>query len=97
MPAPELPTDLILALSRLDDPRAIRKLLADLLTPYEVEELNGRWAIARLLAEGVSQRAIAEQVGVSITTVSRGSRALKYGEGGFALAFEALVGELEAG
>ena len=47
--------------------------------------------VRQLLAAGHSQRTIRDALGVSVTTVSRGSKQLKYGEGGFALAFDALA------
>ena len=69
------------------------RLLDDLLTPAEVEALGERWAIVKLLSAGHSQRKVRDEVGVSITTVSRGSRQLKYGTGGFAHALSLLNDE----
>lgn len=91
MPRPTLPPDLLEVFASLDDPAAVASLLEDILTPAETDALRERWAIVKLLAAGRSQRAVRDEVGVSITTVSRGSRQLKYGGGGFALAFDALV------
>ncbi len=60
------------------------RLLADLLTPQEIEELDMRWRIIQELHRGRPQREIAEKLGVSISKITRGSRALQYGSGGFA-------------
>jgi TrpR-related protein YerC/YecD len=87
---PRLPHDFLATLARLDSVEEIGRLLNDLLTPGEIEALNERWDILRLLTEGRSQRDVSAQLGVSITTVSRGSRQLKYGTGGFQRAFDAL-------
>jgi TrpR family trp operon transcriptional repressor len=87
---PELPAGLLRALARLDKPEEIGLVMGDLLTPSEVEALGERWQIARLLLAGKSQREVAAELGVSVTTVSRGSRQLKYGQGGFQVALEAL-------
>jgi TrpR family trp operon transcriptional repressor len=87
---PDLPADLLRLLADLREPEALRLVLADLLTPAETEALTERWEIAKLLQAGHSQRGVSAGLGVSITTVSRGARQLKYGHGGFQLAFRAL-------
>lgn len=91
MAAPRLPDDLLDVLASLEDPEAISRVLADLLTPSELEALDERWRIVKLLAAGHSQRQVRDEVGCSVTTVSRGNRQLRYGEGGFALAFDHLA------
>ena len=58
-------------------------LLEDLLTPQERESLAERWHIIRLLHKGLPQREIAEMLGVSISKITRGSRVLQEGRGGF--------------
>ncbi len=88
---PQLPADLLTVLATLDNPRDMALLLSDLLTPQEVEALAERWWIAARLSRGEPQRAVAEALQVSITTVSRGARSLKYGTGGFELAFKTLA------
>lgn len=57
--------------------------MKDLFTPQEIDALAERWQLIQLLAKGVPQREIAELLNVSISTVTRGSRALQYGSGGF--------------
>lgn len=59
------------------------KLLKDILTPQELDSLAQRWQIIRELAHGNTQRKIAKKLKISIAKVSRGSRILKYGVGGF--------------
>ena len=53
--------------------------LEGLLTPYEQQELINRLQIFELLSQGISQRQVAQQLGVGIATVTRGSRALQAG------------------
>lgn len=57
--------------------------LKNILTPSELEEISTRLQIVKLLKKGVSQREVAKTLNVSIGTVSRGARELKYGEQGF--------------
>ncbi len=87
---PQLPAELLAVLAHLSSPQDIACLLSDLLTPQETEALAERWLIADRLSRGEPQRAVADALGVSITTVSRGARSLKYGAGGFALALATL-------
>ena len=57
--------------------------LQNILTPAELDEIAARLQIVKLLKKGISQRDVAEKLGVSIGTVSRGARELKYGAPGF--------------
>ena len=62
-----------------------RKLLNDLFTPRERHSLGERWAIVRALTSGMPQREISKKFNVSISKITRGSRSLRYGSGGFRL------------
>lgn len=53
--------------------------LEDMMTPQEIEALDERIKIMHALAAGKTQREIAEELELSITTVSRGSRIMQYG------------------
>lgn len=55
----------------------LEQLLSSLLTPAEMAEISKRLQIFKLLEQGLPQRQIAEQLGVGIATVTRGSRAMK--------------------
>ena len=91
MLGPQLPADLLAVLADLRDPSQIARLLEDLLTPAEVSNVEERWELVKLLAAGLPQRGVAQRLGAGIATVSRGARILKYGVGGFDLAFDRLV------
>lgn len=56
--------------------------LSNLLTPQEMEELALRLQIFKGLLNNKSQRQLAKDLNVSLATVSRGSRELKYGKSG---------------
>jgi len=66
-------------------------LLFALLTPREREEIALRWQLVLLLAEGLTQRAIARQLGISLCKITRGARELKSGSPGFRRAVSAAL------
>lgn len=51
--------------------------LESILTPEELEQLPVRLQILKMLKSGTPQRKIADELGVGIATVTRGSRELK--------------------
>jgi Trp operon repressor len=53
--------------------------IEDMMTPQEIEALDERIKIMHALMAGKTQREIAEELQLSITTVSRWSRILQYG------------------
>lgn len=59
------------------DSAAIDELFTALLTDKEQFEIANRIRIFDLLARGVTQREISEQLGVGIATVSRGAKAMQ--------------------
>lgn len=67
----------------IKDSSLAEAFLHNILTPGELEEIAKRLQIVKLLLAGVSQREVAKKLGVSMGTVSRGSRELKYGDNGF--------------
>ncbi|TSC59158.1 MAG: TrpR family transcriptional regulator, trp operon repressor [Candidatus Peregrinibacteria bacterium Greene0416_62] len=67
-------------------------LLQDMLTPQEMASLAERWQLIQKLDAGVPQRDIADELGVSISKITRGSRMLQYGSGGFAYFLKKLKG-----
>lgn len=60
-------------------PAEMEQFLLGILTPKEILELAQRVEIVKQLKAGVPQRKIAQDVGVGIATVSRGSRELSRG------------------
>ncbi len=58
-------------------------LLEDLLTPQELASLSERWQLIQELHRKTPQRTIAKKLGLSISKITRGSRMLQYGSGGF--------------
>lgn len=58
-------------------------LLSDILTPQELDSLAERWQEIQELAKGNTQREVARKLKISVAKVSRGSKILQYGTGGF--------------
>lgn len=65
--------DYLLAVNNAND---MAIALESLLTPVELTEIANRLQIFNRLKSGMPHRKIAEELGVGIATVSRGSRAL---------------------
>ena len=59
-------------------------LLADLCTYQEIEQMAQRAAAAKLLSEGKTYAEIIAETDISSATLSRVSRALHHGSGGYA-------------
>jgi len=53
-------------------------VLWDLLTPWEIVNIAERISILKMLKKGRTQREIADELWISITTVTRWNRILKY-------------------
>jgi TrpR family trp operon transcriptional repressor len=63
-------------LARIDNPELIRDFLVCILTPHELEEIDGRWELVKMLDRGISQRKIAQSLNMSLCKITRGSREL---------------------
>lgn len=64
------------------DAKLAENFLENLFTPPELTEIESRLRIMDLLGKGIPQREVAKKLKVSIGTVSRGARVLKYGKPG---------------
>ncbi len=70
-------------LHRMDTAEEAYGVLYALLTAREREKIALRWKLVELLERGMTQRAIAAELGVSLCKITRGSRELKYGPAAF--------------
>lgn len=66
-------------------PAEARLLLEDMETPQEIDVLAQRWQLIQQLLQGKPQRKIAEDLGISISKITRGSTMLQHGNGAFKL------------
>ena len=65
----------------------------DLCTVGELEALQQRFEVARMLRQEKTYQEIAEVTGASTATISRVNRALNYGNDGYDMIFERLEDE----
>ena len=64
-------------LTSISNPDEMQSFLNEILTKTEQEALSLRWQLLKLLDDGVSQRTIARQLGVSLCKITRGAKILK--------------------
>jgi TrpR-related protein YerC/YecD len=68
----------------------------DLCTITELQDMAQRLKTACLLAEGKNYQEISREVGISSTTISRVSKCLRYGAGGYETVIARLYGREES-
>lgn len=71
-----------------------RAFFRDLCTPAELQAMKDRWAVAELLADGLTYRQIRDKTGVSVTTVGRVARCLAEEPAGYSAVLKRM-GKLE--
>ncbi|MEK7539441.1 MAG: Trp family transcriptional regulator [Patescibacteria group bacterium] len=88
---PEYKQELVEVFSKIfGDRKLMTEFLIDILTPAEFEALALRWQIVKKLNKGETHRSIAGNLGLGISTVTRGSRELRNKNGGFHLMLKKL-------
>ncbi len=76
------------AIASLQNKEDCYRFFEDVCTIKEIQDMAQRFDVALLLDEGVNYQQIAKEVGVSTATISRVSRCLNYGSGGYQEAIE---------
>jgi len=81
---PEYKKELVEVFSKIHgDKNFMHEFLLDILTPSEFETLALRWQLVKKLNKGETHRTVAGDLGLGISTVTRGSRELRNKNGGF--------------
>jgi TrpR-related protein YerC/YecD len=75
--------DFFEAVLKLQTKEECAKFFDDLCTMQELEAISQRLEVAMLLKEGKQYREITEKTGASTATISRVSKCLRYGGGGY--------------
>ena len=87
---------LFTAIASLENEEECRRFFEDVCTVREIIEIAQRLKVARMLSDKVSYSAINKATGVSSATISRVSRCLDYGSGGYRLMIERMEKESQA-
>ncbi|MBR1390665.1 MAG: TrpR YerC/YecD [Lachnospiraceae bacterium] len=75
----------ILSLKNIDE---CYKFFEDVCTVNELLAISQRYEVAKMLRDNHTYLDISQKTGASTATISRVSRSLNYGEGGYDLVFE---------
>ena len=86
--------ELAQALAKTSDSRLVGDFLHCLLTPAELADIAARWALVKALKRKVPQRVIAQDLGISLCKITRGSRELKKPDSAFERIFSCLDAQL---
>ncbi len=65
------------------DKQLLADFIKEILTPREFENIGVRWQIVKRLRKGEHHQAIAEELHLGVSTVTRGSREMRKKDGGF--------------
>ena len=71
--------ELIKTLLQMDTQEKMQDFLEGILTPKELDEIATRLQIVKMLKEKIPQHQIAEELGLGVATVTRGSKELQKG------------------
>jgi TrpR-related protein YerC/YecD len=71
------------AILRLESTDEAAPFFRDLCTLGELHDLGQRWAVVRMLDEGLHYSDISRQTGASTATITRIASWLRHGEGGY--------------
>lgn len=75
--------DLVNVILKLNTEEECINFLNDLCTIQELEKMAQRLEAAKLLLEGCTYEQVIEKTKISSTTLSRVSRCIRYGDGGY--------------
>jgi len=79
------------AILDLEDVDAAERFFRDLCTMGELHDMAQRWAVARMLDEGLHYADISRRSGASTATITRIASWLNHGEGGYRAALDRLA------
>jgi TrpR-related protein YerC/YecD len=85
------------AVVRLRDRDEAARFLRDLCTLNELRDMAQRWAVVRLLDDGMHYAQISRETGASTATITRIASWLNHGEGGYREALDRLAAATDAG
>ena len=87
----EMILNLFKALVKIENEEECEKFLRDLCTQKELEQMAQRVKAAELLLEGKTYAQVIKETDISSATLSRVSRCIQYGDGGYRLVLGKLI------
>ncbi len=81
------------ALLRLENKQDAERFFRDLCTLNELHDMAQRWAVVRLLEQGLHYAEISRTTGASTATITRIASWLHHGEGGYRLVLDRMAAE----
>jgi TrpR family trp operon transcriptional repressor len=69
--------EVIQVLTQITSQKDMEQFLDEILTENERKDISLRWELMKKINEGISQRTIASELGISLCRITRGSRVLK--------------------
>lgn len=75
--------ELTRVLTATEDPGLVKAFLTSLLTPSERLDIAARWELVNRIDHGATQRQVAQDLGVSLCKITRGSKELKKPDSAF--------------
>lgn len=80
--------ELYSAILALKTKEEAKQFFEDLCTPSERQAMEDRWSVIKYIDEAIPYRTIAEQTGISVTTIGRVARCLTHGTGAYRVIYE---------
>ena len=68
------------AFCSIENTSEMRKFFSEIFTPAEIDDFVLRWRLMTMLLDGVPQRKIASDLGISTCKITRGSGVLRTGK-----------------
>ena len=78
------------AILQLQAVEECRLFFEDICTVKEIQDISQRLKAAKMLSDGENYTVVSKETGMSTATISRVSKCLEYGDGGYELALERL-------
>jgi TrpR-related protein YerC/YecD len=86
----EQTAELFDAILRLESREEVATFFRDLCTLGELRDMTQRWAVVRMLEQGLHYAEISRRTGASTATITRIASWLHHGEGGYRLMLDRL-------
>ena len=81
------------AILRLETVEEAERFFRDLCTLNELRDMAQRWAVVRLLEQGLHYAEISRTTGASTATITRIASWLHHGEGGYRMALDRMTAD----